>query len=71
MRFRAYQVTFFPLSKEPSESPKEGTSMTKEEIINEAVETGKMFPRHDPENGAVHAVSCLQAALHRINAQEG
>ena len=45
--------------------------MTKEEIISEAMQTGTMFLRHDPENGAVHAVSCLQAALHRINLQEG
>ena len=40
--------------------------MTKEEIINEAV-----FPRHDPENGASHAVSFLQTALYRINTLEG
>ena len=45
--------------------------MTKEEIINEAMETGTMFLRHDPENGAVHAVSCLQAALRRVNTKEG
>ena len=45
--------------------------MTNEDIINEAMETGKMFLRHDPENGAVNAVSCLRAALRRVNAQEG
>ena len=45
--------------------------MTKEEIINEAMQTGAMFLRHDPENGASHAVSFLQTAIYRINTLEG
>lgn len=45
--------------------------MTNEEIINEALKTGAMLLRHDRENGARHAVSCLQAALNLTNAQEG
>ena len=45
--------------------------MTNEEIINEAMSTGAMLLRHDRENGARHAVSCLQAALDLVNTQEG